>query len=88
MGLSETRPSSRARRRVRRHAGTIGIPTYPHATPVRHVEVTPERVAAGRKIGEITQSRERGIGAWSDGELAYLLRTGVRPDGRYVPRTW
>jgi cytochrome c2 len=96
-----------------------GIPTYPHATPARHVEVTPERVAAGRALAEtlcngchldpatkrltgkrsadippafgvvysanITRSTAHGIGAWTDGELAYLLRTGVRPDGRYVP---
>lgn len=33
----------------------------------------------------ITGHRERGIGAWSDGELAYLLRTGIRRDGRYTP---
>ncbi|MES1176366.1 MAG: c-type cytochrome [Myxococcales bacterium] len=33
----------------------------------------------------ITQSRSKGIGGWSDGQLAYLLRTGIRPDGRYVP---
>ncbi len=33
----------------------------------------------------ITRSRKKGIGAWSDGDLAYLLRTGVRPDGTYVP---
>ena len=33
----------------------------------------------------ITRSKSHGIGSWSDGDLAYLLRTGVRPDGRYVP---
>jgi mono/diheme cytochrome c family protein len=33
----------------------------------------------------ITRSKTHGIGGWSDGDLAYLLRTGVRPDGRYVP---
>jgi mono/diheme cytochrome c family protein len=33
----------------------------------------------------ITQSRAHGIGGWSDGDLAYLLRTGVRPDGQYLP---
>ena len=27
----------------------------------------------------------RGIGAWSDGDIAYLLRTGVARDGRYTP---
>jgi mono/diheme cytochrome c family protein len=29
----------------------------------------------------ITQDKERGIGKWTDGELMYFLRTGVRPDG-------
>jgi mono/diheme cytochrome c family protein len=33
----------------------------------------------------ITGDRTKGIGAWSDGEIAYLLRTGVARDGRYVP---
>lgn len=33
----------------------------------------------------ITMDREHGIGKWSDGELAYLLRTGVTRDGRYIP---
>lgn len=83
------------------------------------VEVTPERVARGRRIagmicvschldpgagaltgrrmhdlparfGEawstnITSHPVKGIGAWSDGEIAYLLRTGVARDGRYTP---
>jgi mono/diheme cytochrome c family protein len=33
----------------------------------------------------ITQDRVHGIGNWTDGQLAYLLRTGVRPDGRFLP---
>jgi len=33
----------------------------------------------------ITRDTETGIGGWTDGELAYLLRTGVRRDGRYTP---
>lgn len=33
----------------------------------------------------ITRDPETGIGAWTDGEIAYLLRTGVRRDGRYTP---
>jgi mono/diheme cytochrome c family protein len=33
----------------------------------------------------ITRETEAGIGAWTDGEIAYLLRTGVRRDGRYTP---
>ena len=33
----------------------------------------------------ITRHAERGIGRWSDGDVLRLLRTGIRPDGRYVP---
>ncbi len=33
----------------------------------------------------ITQHPEYGIGQWTDGELAYLLRTGIKPDGTFLP---
>lgn len=33
----------------------------------------------------ITKDPEFGIGKWSDGDIAYLLRTGLKPDGQYVP---
>lgn len=33
----------------------------------------------------ITHSKEHGIGAWTDAELAYFLRTGVRKNGQYAP---
>ena len=33
----------------------------------------------------ITQDREYGIGSWSDAELLYLLRTGIKKDGQYSP---
>jgi mono/diheme cytochrome c family protein len=33
----------------------------------------------------ITQSKEYGIGSWSDGEIIYFLRTGVRKNGQYAP---
>jgi mono/diheme cytochrome c family protein len=33
----------------------------------------------------ITNAPSNGIGKWTDGELAVLLRTGVKPDGRYLP---
>jgi len=50
----------------------------------------------GRKMDEIsqfgsvysrniTQDPDHGIGKWTDGELVYLLRTGVKPDGRFLP---
>ncbi|MDO7873527.1 cytochrome c [Hymenobacter sp. ASUV-10] len=31
----------------------------------------------------ITQDKTHGIGGWTDGQLAALLRTGLGPDGRY-----
>jgi cytochrome c553 len=33
----------------------------------------------------ITQHPEYGIGKWTDGEIAYLLRTGLKPDGTFLP---
>src|SRR6185436_7228000 len=33
----------------------------------------------------ITRHSDKGIGSWTDGEIAYLLRTGVARDGRYLP---
>ncbi len=97
-----------------------GIPKYKAEIPTDiHVEPTKERVAQGKKLGEllcvschlnketqrltgshiedmpaefgvvysknITQHPERGIGKWTDAELVYFLRTGIRPDGQYVP---
>ena len=33
----------------------------------------------------ITQDKEHGIGNWTDGELYYFLRTGIRKDGSWAP---
>ena len=33
----------------------------------------------------ITQDKTVGIGDWTDGELIYLLRTGIKKDGMYSP---
>jgi mono/diheme cytochrome c family protein len=33
----------------------------------------------------ITQDKTYGIGNWTDGELLYLLRTGIKRDGQYAP---
>jgi len=33
----------------------------------------------------ITKHPDLGIGKWTDGQLAYLLRTGVKPDGTFLP---
>jgi mono/diheme cytochrome c family protein len=105
-----------------------GVAAYVARTPIPHypvvkvdfaVEVTPERVARGKRsvemlcaachmdsatggltgkrmpdlpaqFGEawsrnITAHPVKGIGSWTNGEIAYLLRTGVARDGRYTP---
>lgn len=103
-------------------AGYIALSGIPHYTPGKvqlTVDVTPERVARGRRTADmlcvachmdtdtgklsghrmpdmppqfgvaysanITQDQETGIGAWTDGEIAYLLRTGIKRDGSYAP---
>ncbi len=33
----------------------------------------------------ITHDKKVGIGDWTDGEIAFLLRTGIRRDGKYTP---
>lgn len=33
----------------------------------------------------ITQDKTYGIGSWTDAELLYLLRTGIKKDGQYAP---
>ncbi len=33
----------------------------------------------------ITQHPTAGIGKWSDSDLAYFIRTGIRPDGSWAP---
>lgn len=33
----------------------------------------------------ITQDKTHGIGTWTDAELVYLLRTGIKRDGSYAP---
>src|SRR6185369_6427485 len=33
----------------------------------------------------ITRDAAYGIGSWTDGDLAYLLRTGITRTGRYAP---
>lgn len=48
------------------------------------------RMAEVSQFGEIhsrniTNDPEYGIGKWTDGQLAFLLRTGIKPDGRFLP---
>ena len=95
------------------------IPHYPVVEVDFPVEVTPERVARGKRTVEmlcagchmdsatggltgkemldvpaqfgeawsrnITAHPVNGIGSWTNGEIAFLLRTGIARDGRYTP---
>src|SRR5262245_42323256 len=95
------------------------IPRYAVGKVDFPVEVTPERVARGKRsvemlcaachmdsatggltgkrmpdlpaqFGEafslnITAHPVKGIGSWTNGEIAFLLRTGIARDGRYTP---
>lgn len=36
----------------------------------------------------ITQDKTVGIGDWTDGQIIYLLRTGIKRDGQYAPPGW
>jgi len=70
------------------HAGAAPAPTAGGAAPPR--SAAGARVAnAPSFLGElwapnITGDREAGVGAWTDGELARLIRNGVRRDGHYA----
>jgi mono/diheme cytochrome c family protein len=103
-------------------AAYVAVAPLPHYAVVKvdfPVDVTPERVARGKRsvemlcaachmdsatggltgkrmpdlpkqFGEawsrnITAHPVKGIGSWTNGEIAYLLRTGVARDGRYTP---
>jgi mono/diheme cytochrome c family protein len=61
-----------------------------HMDPVTHKLTGKRMLDAPDEFGpifsrNITRDREHGIGSWTDGELAYLLRTGITRDGRYIP---
>jgi mono/diheme cytochrome c family protein len=58
-------------------------PSTGKATGRRMDEAPPEFGLIVTK--NITQDPAHGIGKYSDGELAYLIRTGIGRDGRYVP---
>ncbi|MDB5253640.1 MAG: hypothetical protein JWP27_2809 [Flaviaesturariibacter sp.] len=49
----------------------------------RQMEEAPQFGAIYSK--NITAHKTAGIGSWSDGDLIYLLRTGLKPDGTYLP---
>jgi mono/diheme cytochrome c family protein len=101
------------------YVATQPLPSHAVSKVSFTTEVTPERVARGKRLAEllcsachldsgtgaltgkrmvdlpaqfgrawsknITADPRHGIGAWTDGEIAYLLRTGVGRDGRYTP---
>jgi cytochrome c2 len=53
-------------------------------------QLTGKRMLGADEFGvlyskNITQHPVQGIGKWTDGELAYLLRTGIDRKGQYIP---
>ena len=52
-------------------------------TGKRMVDAPPEFGVIYSK--NITQDKTYGIGDWTDGELLYLLRTGIKKNGEYAP---
>lgn len=63
-----------------------GLPFRPH-DPRSHWQADARRSG---KVWDDFRSQHHsdaahGIGSWSDGELAFLFRTGIRRDGRYEP---
>jgi mono/diheme cytochrome c family protein len=61
-----------------------------HKDPTTGVLTGRQMIDGPPKFGEIyspniTQDSTDGIGDWTDGEIAYLIRTGVTRDGRYTP---
>lgn len=60
-----------------------------HMDP-KTAKLTGKKMDEAAQFGEIyskniTQHPQYGIGNWTDGELVYLLRTGLKPDGTYLP---
>jgi cytochrome c2 len=46
----------------------------------------PEMAELGKIYSKnITHDPLSGIGKWTDGELYSFMRTGIKPDGQYVP---
>ncbi len=77
--------------RVARGRRTAGILCAPcHLDRERNAYAGRAMSGAAPQFGvvyspNITGDRQHGIGEWTDGEIAYLLRTGVARDGRYTP---
>jgi len=61
-----------------------------HANPTTGQFTGKHMTDAPKEFGQIfsrniTRHPDKGIGKWSDADIVYLLRTGVRPDGQYYP---
>ncbi|MBW8887509.1 MAG: c-type cytochrome [Fibrobacteres bacterium] len=54
-----------------------------HLTGHRLPDLPPQFGVAYSK--NLTHDKNVGIGGWTDGEIAFLLRTGIRRDGKYTP---
>jgi mono/diheme cytochrome c family protein len=74
----------RGRRTVAMLCSACHLDNETGALSGKRMEDLPPQFGAAHSAN-ITRDAETGIGTWTDGELAYLLRTGVTRDGRYTP---
>ena len=73
--------------RGRRWAGLLCVDCHQNPSTGR---LTGAPMPSAARFGDIhstniTRHATQGIGAWSDGDVEYLLRTGIARDGRYTP---
>lgn len=64
-------------------AGCHADPKTGKLTGKKMADLPPEFGVAYSK--NITGHPTKGIGGWSDGQIEVLLRTGLKPDGQYLP---
>ena len=67
------------------HCGECHTPRSPLGSPDPHgfLAGTPDG-PDGKKVPNITQDRQTGIGGWSEGDILTLLKLGMTPDNDFV----
>ncbi len=82
----EVTPERVARGKVLAAAICVGCHMDPVTMKLTGKHISDATAEFGRIVSRnITRHPEKGIGGWTDGELAYLLRTGVDRNGVYIP---
>ncbi|MGH9389053.1 MAG: hypothetical protein ACRD1Z_05505, partial [Vicinamibacteria bacterium] len=82
----EVTPERVARGKVLATAICVGCHMDPVTRKLTGKHMADAPLEFGRIVSKnITRHPEKGISGWTDGELAYLLRTGVDRNGVYIP---